>query len=135
MIATSDSTALAAISSDARIGRSTDDERAARPASARRARGPSSRPKHDEDQRPECRRVPITPSGSRTKILISSQVSLQSPRSMVSSASVANRVAGELEEDVLERRQLGAEVGHADPMLAPGTGSRASPGRRRGRES
>ena len=32
-------------------------------------------------------------------------------------ASVADRVTGELEEDVLERRQLGANIVHGDVML------------------
>src|SRR5438105_6330697 len=60
---------------------------------------------------------PMTPNGSRTKILISSQVSLHSPRSIMPTLSVANRVARQREKHVLERRELCAEVGYTYPML------------------
>src|SRR6185436_19936345 len=59
--------------------------------------------------------VPNRPSGSRTKILISGHVSFQSPRSM--SPSVSNRVTGQPEKDILERREHGAEVGDPDSMF------------------
>ena len=60
--------------------------------------------------------MPMTPSGSRTKILISSQVSCQSPRSMVVAQS-------RIEWPVSFRKtsssvgMLGPEVGDVDPML------------------
>src|SRR6476469_1956510 len=59
--------------------------------------------------------VPNRPSGSRTKILISSHVSFQSPRSMA--PSVSNRVAGQPEKDILERRKHRSEIGDPDSML------------------
>ena len=82
---------------------------------ALRTRGPSIRPSTTKIST-GMPTVPMTPIGSRTKILISSQVSPR-VRAAWSAASVANRVTGQLEKDVLERRQLGAEVDHADPML------------------
>ena len=84
--------------------------------------------------------VPNTPIGSRTKILISTHVRRQSPLSMIAGPrhgapsalarvtrhfrhtsvgilSVPDRMAGQPEEDVLERRDHGAEVGDPDAML------------------
>src|SRR5580658_4641111 len=60
---------------------------------------------------------PNAPSGSRRKILISSQVSFQSPRSIDESLSIANRMAGQFQKDVLQVGQYGAEVGDPDPIL------------------
>src|SRR5262245_25777264 len=123
MIATSERTALATINRTLRIGMSTDMARGTS-GDARPTRGPGSRPNptYTSTGRPS---VPITPSGSRRKILISSQVSFQSPRSMVSAEvisvslpSVANLMAGELKKHILECRKLGAEVDDADPVLA-----------------
>src|SRR5215471_1946899 len=51
-----------------------------------------------------------SPSGSRTKIRISSQASFRSPRMCL----VPDRVPGELEEHVLERREHGAEVANGE---------------------
>src|SRR5580765_7188960 len=90
MIATSDRTALATISRTLRIGRSTDTA-CGTSGDARPTRGPSSRPSptYTSTGRPT---VPTTPSGSRRKILISSQVSFQSPRSMVSAEETERTV-------------------------------------------
>src|ERR1043165_6648426 len=56
-------------------------------------------------------RVPKRPIGSRAKTLISSQASCQSPF-----ISVPDRVAGQTEEHVLERRHGGVEVGDGDAV-------------------
>src|SRR5919201_1889500 len=114
-MATSDPTALAAMTSDARIGRSTPTKRGTA-GDAVRTRGPSSLP-NKTNINTGTATVPITPSGSRTKILISSHVSLQSPRSMSMVTSLANRMTGQPEKHVLEVRALGAEFGHSHPML------------------
>src|SRR6266850_3877448 len=115
MMATSESMVLVAISREARIGRSTETARGI-PGEARCTCGPSSLP-NTTKIKTGTPTVPMTPSGSRTKILISSHVSPQSPRSMVSAASVPNHVAGELEKDVLECRQLRAKVDHRHPLF------------------
>src|SRR6185436_16338668 len=114
MIATSDSTALVAIKSDVRTGKSAVMNRGAS-GGVCPGRRPNSRPR-TTNIITGMPTVPNTPNGSRMKILSSSQVSLNSPRSMVGT-SVANPVPGQPEEDVLECRQLGAEVGHANPMI------------------
>src|SRR6185436_21019740 len=116
MIATSERTALATISRTLRIGRSTDTARGTS-GDVRPARGPSSRPSptYTSTGRPI---VPTTPSGSRRKILISSQVSFHRPRSTMSSLSVSNLMTGELQKHVLECRKLRPEVDDADPVLA-----------------
>src|SRR3989442_7923182 len=62
------------------------------------------------------------PSGSRTKIRISSQVSFKSPRMMA--ASVADDVPGELEEHVLERREHGAKVANGERVAGDETNDR-----------
>src|SRR5437773_599897 len=107
-MATSGSTALAAIRTEAKIGRSTETNRGTSGEPVR-TRGPSRRARTTNTST-GTPMVPITPSGSRTKILISSQVSRQSPRNVPPDLSVANRVAGELQKHVLERRDLRAEV-------------------------
>src|SRR5436190_18662257 len=61
--------------------------------------------------------VPITPSGSRTKILSSSHVNRQRPRSITVLESLSNRVAGQLEEDILESRAVRAEIDDAHVVL------------------
>src|SRR5213593_2834444 len=114
MMATSENMVLVAISRDARIGRSTETTRGT--WGACRTCGPSRRP-NTTKIRTGTPTVPMTPSGSRTKILISSHVNPQSPRSMASGASVPNRVAGQLEKDVLECRQLRAKVDDPYAML------------------
>src|SRR5579864_3123442 len=120
MIATRDSTVLAVMSRAARIGRSTEIARGTSDET-RCAWEPRTRP-NTTKIKTGIPTEPRTPSGSRMKILTSSQVSFQSPRSMVSTAlgsadSVPNHVACELEEDVLERRDLRAEVDDRDPMF------------------
>src|SRR5262245_38940394 len=116
MIAISDSTVLAVIRIDVRIGRSTEIARGT-PGVACCTRDPSIRPNRMKIKT-GTPIEPMTPSGSRRKILISSQVSFQSPRSMVSAClSVPNHVAGQFQKYILERRQLGAEVDDADPVL------------------
>src|SRR5919197_2773203 len=115
-MAMSDSTALAAIRTETKIGRSAERKRGASGTPVR-ARGPSRRPSTTKIST-GMKTVPITPRGSRTKILISSQVSRHSPRSiMPASHSLADGVAGQPEEDVLERRHFGAEIDHPHPML------------------
>src|SRR5687767_10433217 len=112
MIATSESTALMAIRIDARTGRSTFRNRGIRAVTARLCvatarlinRKTSTGMPMD----------PITPNGSRRKILISSQVRRSRPCSM---GSIADTVAGEAQEHVLERRDLGAEIDHRHAML------------------
>src|SRR6185503_6476061 len=116
MMATSESTALAAVRIDAKIGRSTDKKRGKRGTAGEPSRmsGPTKRASTTKTKT-GTNTVPMTPSGSRTKILISSQVSCHTVR--IEADSVANRVAGQLEKDVLERRDFRAEVGDRDSML------------------
>src|SRR5438132_10025773 len=54
--------------------------------------------------------VPTNPIGSRVKILVSSQVSFQNPRRKEGRISVPYPVAGQLQQDILERRYLRAEA-------------------------
>src|ERR1035438_5755251 len=60
---------------------------------------------------------PNSPSGSRRKILISSHVSFQSPRNIAESLSIANRMAGQFQKNVLQVGQHGPKVGDLDPIL------------------
>src|SRR5271163_2130089 len=60
---------------------------------------------------------PNAPMGSRRKILISNQVSFQSPRNIALSLLIPNRMAGQFQKDVLQVRQHGAKVGDPDPVL------------------
>src|SRR5262245_13086116 len=105
MIVMSDSTALSAIriapnaGTSAAIGSVRAGPLLARPITAKTITGIPI--------------VPMTPSGSRRKILISSQVSLKSPRI----CSVSNGVAGETQEDVFQRRRHRAEIGDLDASL------------------
>src|SRR5579863_1292346 len=114
MIVTRDNTPLSAISTATKTGRP------ARTNSAGIARGGSAPPMN----RPATTKTrtgrkidPNAPSGSRRKILISSQVSFKSPRSMALSVLIANRMAGQLQKDVLEVGHHGAEVGDPYPVL------------------
>src|SRR5882724_2037553 len=121
MIVTSDSTALIAIMIAANTGRSMVSRPLSASGEVRIRLLPASRPRPTNIST-GISTVPSAPSGSRMKILISSQVSFNSPRHISSpqspsSVSVANRVAGDREEHVLERRQQRAEVGRADPVL------------------
>src|SRR5438105_4636429 len=114
MIVTSDSTALIAIRTDAKTGRPTR----IKPFAANE-RGASPRP----TTRPTTTNtntgmpiVPNAPSGSRRKIFISIQVSVQRPRSILVSL-VANRVTGQFEKNVFEVGEHGAKVGDLYSVL------------------
>jgi hypothetical protein len=61
--------------------------------------------------------VPIAPNGSRRNILVSIHVNFQSPRSMEYQASIANRVTGQFEEDILKVGENRAEIGDPYPIL------------------
>src|SRR6478735_676584 len=115
MIVTSDSTALSAIISAPRIGTSTSttEPGAAGPFPPLRL---SIRPR-TENTSTGITTEPKTPSGSRRKIFSSSQVSFPRPLSIASSSSIPDRMAGEAEEDVLERRLNSTEVGDPDAVL------------------
>src|SRR5262249_45330902 len=120
MIAISESTALVASRREAKIGRSTETKRG-RPAPAPVPCGTRSRVSAKKLTTGSAT-VPMTPIGCGSKILIASQVSRQSPRSMVGTSiaictSIANRVAGQLEKDVLERRDLRTKIDHRHSML------------------
>src|SRR5580693_9465311 len=113
MMVTSDSTPLMAIRTAASTGRPT---RTRSPAPGPDAGGlrPATRPATTNTSTG----IPIvlnTPSGSRKKILISSQVNLQSPRSIA--MLVPDRVTGELEKHILEGGEHRAEVGDPDPVF------------------
>src|SRR4051812_626146 len=112
MIVTSDNTALMPISSDASTGIAVAIP-AGTPPGTGATRLPKTRP-ISTNTATGAATAPIAPSGSRTKILISSHVSCQSPR--MRGSLVSNRVAGELQEHILEARLNSAEVGHADAM-------------------
>src|SRR5579872_6391377 len=115
MIVTSDNTELSAINTATKTGSSTRTNWAAAiPLGG--SRPPMNRP-ISTNTRTGRTIDPNAPSGSRRKILISIQVSFQSPCSMALSVLVANRMAGQCEEDVLQVRQHGAEVGDPDPIL------------------
>src|SRR6185436_8389484 len=109
MIVTSDTTALI----DIRIAASTG-----RPVFRNIASGAPGEAAAPRMRRPSTKNtttgmaiVPNRPSGSRAKILISSQVSCQSPF-----ISIPDGVAGQPEEHVLERRQRRVKVGDGDAM-------------------
>src|SRR5262245_55690821 len=116
MIVMSDSTTLIASSSDAKTGRSSVKGRGT-PGGGGPApiRSPNIRPNNTKI--PIGSSVPKTPSGSRTKILISSHASFQSPRIITSARSISNRVSGQLEEHVLERLVRRPQIDHADSVL------------------
>src|SRR4249919_1976031 len=110
MIVASDSTAVMAIITAANTGNATLSRLVSGSAGRR---PPASRPNPTKIAT-GMRIVPSAPSGSRMKILISSQVSCSRPRNI---NSIADRVAGDREKDVLERRQQRAEVGRPNPVL------------------
>src|SRR5438046_7169503 len=114
MMVTSDSTALIAIKSEMKTGKSMETNRGSSGAGVR-TRPPASLAITTKSNT-GMTMVPTTPSGSRTKILISSQVRRQSPRSMCCRLR-ANLVAGHTEEHVLECRHGGAEFGHSNVVL------------------
>src|SRR5229473_1996691 len=115
MIVTSDNTPLSAISTDTKTGSPTRTNSEAATALGW-SRPPMNRPTNTNTSA-GSRMDPNAPSGSRRKILISSQVSFQSPCSMALSVLIANRMAGQLQKDVLQVRQHGAEIGDAYPVL------------------
>src|SRR3954469_20809401 len=108
---TSELTAVSAIISDPSTG---SVEAIAPPGreAARASAGPASRP-NARKTITGMPTVPKTPIGSRTKIFTSSQVS----RSRFTEWSLANRSAGQPQEDVLERWQFSPKIGDADAML------------------
>src|SRR4051812_39804818 len=106
MMVTSDSTPLIAISSETKTGRPTSRNPEVEAGLGRR--GPPANRLITRNTATGNRMVPNAPSGSRRKILISSQVSFQSPRSMVGSLSIADRMAGQFQENVLQVGQDGA---------------------------
>src|SRR3954462_3801989 len=109
----SDSTALSAIRIAASTGRSIVTRAgASRPAAPER---PNIRPSTTKT-RTGMTTVPMTPSGCRTEISISSHVSVSSPLS-IRRPSVPDRVAGDVEEHVFQRRSIGAKIRDLDLMI------------------
>src|ERR1017187_3903173 len=118
MIVTSDSTAPMVMSMDTSTGMPPAPNRPLRVNEGGTLRPAETRPIRTNAST-GMTIVPIAPSGSRRKILTSSQVSCQSPRRLVI-GSVADRVAGELQEDILEVRVQRPELGDLDPVLGQG---------------
>src|SRR6185312_1307713 len=118
MIVTSESTALIVMSSDTSVGTppSLSSPLRSGGGTPRTPRPPPVTLPSRMNASTGTTIVPNAPSGSRRKILISSQVRCQSPRSIVFS-SVADRVAGQLQEHVLEVRQLRAKLRDSDAIL------------------
>src|SRR5688572_15935934 len=106
MIVTSETTALVSISMAASTGRLVRRNASSCDAGVASPRRTPPTPRKRSTGTPT---VPKRPSGSRTKILISSHASCE--RLLI---SIPNRVAGEAQEHVLERRHDGVEVGHGD---------------------
>src|SRR5579863_1298750 len=125
MMVTSDNTPLSEISTDARTGSPTRTN-VATGIELGVTRPPSSLPA-TTNTRTGKRIDPNAPSGSRTKILISSQVSFQSPWNIVCFLLglvspvpyllVTNRTASQLQKDVFQRGEHGTKVGDPDPVL------------------
>src|ERR1017187_1052 len=120
MTVTSDNTPLSAISTATKTGSPTCMNPVAAIAPGMRP-PPNNRPA-TKNTRTGRIIEPNAPSGSRKKILISSQVSFQSPRNIVclflaSSLLIANRMAGELQKDVFQAGQHGAKIGDPDAVL------------------
>src|SRR5215467_2438494 len=115
MIVTSDNTPLSAINTEAKTGSPTRTNSAVA-ISRGGSRPPMNRPT-PTNTRAGRMIDPIAPSGSRRKILISSQVSFQSPCSIALPVLIANRMAGKFQKHVLQVGQHGAEVGDADPVF------------------
>src|SRR5271167_1098722 len=120
MIVTSDSTPLSAISTDTKTGSPTPMNPVVAIALVTRP-PPDNRPT-TKNTRTGRMIEPNAPSGSRRKILISSQVSFQSPQNIVclafaSSLLIANRMAGQLQKDVFQAGQHRAKIGDSDAVL------------------
>src|SRR5206468_8396010 len=98
MMVTSDDTPLSATSTDTRTGRPTRKNPAGESEPGVR-RPPANRPTMTKI-RTGNKIDPNAPSGSRRNILISSQVSFQSPRSIAEYLSIAYRMAGQFQKDV-----------------------------------
>src|SRR5579871_1923772 len=114
MIVTSDSTALMRIRTVASTGRPTPIKLlAAGEVSA--AGRPTIRPA-TRNTTTGIPIVPIAPSGSRMNILTSIQVNFQSPRS-IDESSIANRVTGQFEKNILKVGENRAEIGDAYSVL------------------
>src|SRR5215467_10548625 len=115
MIVTSDSTPLSAMSTDTKTGSPTRKNPAveSEPGVTRPAPNRLTATKTRMGNKID----PTAPSGSRRKILISSQVSFQSPRSIARSPSIADRMAGQFQKDVLQVGQHSAEIGDPDPIF------------------
>src|SRR5580700_1513707 len=114
MMVTSDNTPLSAIRTDAKTGRPTRTNPAAA-VEVWLSRPPIMRPT-TTNIRTGNRIDPAAPIGSRRKILISSQVSLKSPRNICVSL-IANRMAGQFQKNVLQIRQHSTKIGDADAVL------------------
>src|ERR1035438_9297475 len=115
MMVTSDNTPLSAISTDTKTGSPTRRN----PVAEREpgvSRPPANRPTTTKT-RTGNKIDPNAPSGSRRKILISSHVSFQSPFNIAESLSIANRMACQLQKDILQVGQHRGEVGYPDPIL------------------
>src|SRR5579864_3538340 len=115
MIVTSDNTPLSAISTDARTGSPTRTNLATA-LEPGVSRPPRTRPTTTKT-RTGKRIDPNAPSGSRRKILISSQVNFQSPWNMSGPLLVANRMSGQLQKHVFERGEHSTEIGDPDPVF------------------
>src|SRR5580693_9570368 len=132
MMVTSDNTSLSAISTEARTGSPTRTN-PAMPIELVGSRPPSIRPTPMNTITGK-KMDPKAPIGSRKKILISSQVSFQSPRNIIYPSGfispvekgdrvvgplfqllIANRMAGHLEEDVFQTGEHGTKIGDPDP--------------------
>src|SRR5215813_5590640 len=115
MIVTSDNTPLSAMSTDTKTGSPTSRN----PAVEREAgvRRPPANRLTTTKTTTGNKIDPNAPSGSRRKILISSQVSFQSPCSIAESLSITDRMAGQFQKDVLQVGQHSAEIGDPDPIL------------------
>src|SRR5450631_136531 len=120
MIVTSDNTPLIAISTDTKTGSPTRMNPAVALAFGMRPL-PNNRP---TTRNTSTGRMiePNAPSGSRRKILVSSQVSFQSPRNMVclfftASVLIPNRMARQLQKDVFQAGQHRTKIGDSDAVL------------------
>src|ERR1700736_1773141 len=107
IIVTSDRTALIAINSEARTGSPTRTKLFA-PGDCAESPRPSARPTTRKITT-GITIVPIAPSGSRRKILISIHVSFHSPCSIISSL-LSNRMTSQFKKHVLKVRKNGAEI-------------------------
>src|SRR5215469_11048972 len=111
----SESTALKAITIDARTGRPERIKLLLASASGEILR-PTARPtpRYTKTGTPI---VPIAPSGSRRNTLSSIQVSFQSPRNLSILILLAYRVASQFDEDILEIRENRPEIRDTDLIL------------------